>query len=137
MTSAVSAQQPATTAHPASTAHPAAQKDVVMPLEERNHSGVHGNVTLHPQGNQTWINVSMFSGPEHLRPKLELHPGADCNGAAMSSRPIVLNPINTGQTSKTFVSVPLESFKGKDFVVAVRDSTTRQQAVEACAHLRR
>ncbi len=122
---------------PAPKSSAAATSDIVVPLQERNASGVSGTVTLHPQGNQTMINVSMFAGPQNLRPTLELRPGADCNGASLAStRPIILNPINTGQVSQTFVSVPIESFQKNNFIVAVRDSTTRQQALQACAQLK-
>ncbi|HXP92643.1 MAG TPA: hypothetical protein VN905_04175 [Candidatus Binatia bacterium] len=122
---------------PAPKSSGAAKSDIVVPLQQRNASGVSGTVTLHSQGNQTMINVSMFSGPQNLRPKLELRPGADCNGPTMAStRPIILNPVNTGQVSQTFVSVPIESFKNNNFIVAVRDSTTQQQVLQACAQLK-
>lgn len=110
--------------------------DIVVPLQERHGSGVAGTVTLHPQGNKTMIDVTMFSGPPHLRPKLTLRGGGDCTDARLAStQPIPLNPINTGHVSRTFVQMPIAAFSKSSFVVDVRDATTRQQALEGCAQL--
>jgi hypothetical protein len=115
-----------------------APKDVVVPIQARHGSGVAGTVTLHPDGHRTMINVNMFSGPAHLRPKLVLLNGRDCTEARLAStKPIPLNPVNTGQVSRTFVEMPIESFGKSNYVVAVRDATTRQQALEGCAQLGR
>jgi hypothetical protein len=116
----------------------AARQDVVVPLEQRHASGVKGNVTLHPQGSGTVIKVNMFSGPPALRPVLTIGNGDNCPDVeAASARPIRLKPINTGQTSRTFVAIPFDSFRKSNFVLDVRDATTRAQALEACARLAR
>jgi hypothetical protein len=108
--------------------------DITVPLQERHGSGIHGTVTLHPQGKKTMVDVSMFSGPKHLRPALELYNGQDCVGTR-PNKAIPLNPINTGQVSRTFVDIPFSAFRSRDFVVDVRDATQRAQASEACARV--
>lgn len=134
----VSASLGASAQTPGPKASHAHTGDIVVPLQERHGSGVAGTVTLHPQGNKTMINVTMFSGPPHLRPTLTLRGGGDCTDARLAStRPIPLNPVNTGQVSRTFIEMPIESFNKSNFVIDVRDATTRQQALEGCARLGR
>jgi hypothetical protein len=112
--------------------------DIVVPIHERHGSGVRGQVTVHPQGHSTVVRVNMFAGPAALRPKLSLEGGNDClDSRAAATRPIPLNPISTGQVSRTFVSIPIESFRKSNFVVDVRDATNRQRYVEGCAQLGR
>lgn len=121
----------------ASTAAAQQQQDVVVPIHDANHSGVHGEVRLHAQGKGTMVRVNMFGGPEHLRPKLTLESGTTCSSSIVAgTHPMPLNPVSNGQVSRTFISVPLQSLTSSDFVVAVRDSTTRQQFIEGCAPLR-
>jgi hypothetical protein len=116
----------------------AQQHDVIVPIHQTNHSGVHGEVRLHAQGHGTMVRVNMFGGPEHLRPKLTLEHGRTCSNAVVAGmHPMPLNPVSSGQVSRTFVSIPLQSLSSSDFVVAVRDSTTRQQFAEGCAQLGR
>lgn len=114
----------------------AAQQDVVVPIHQTNRSGVRGEVRLHAQGHGTMVRVNMFGGPEHLRPKLTLEHGQTCTNAVVAgAHPMPLNPVSSGQVSRTFVAVPLQSLTSSNFVVAVRDATTRQQFAEGCAQL--
>jgi hypothetical protein len=120
------AQQPTPAPHAANTRH--------ATLQERHHSGTHGDVTLIPHGNKT--EVQLHLAKQHSRPAaVTLHSGQDCLdtiGPAAMSFP--LNPIN-GTASNTLISVPLSSIGSKHFVVDVRNATHRAAFAEACAKL--
>ncbi len=109
---------------------------VSVPLEARHESGVHGTVTLSPQGNSTIVHVTM-SPPRAGRAIVTLRSGSDCQDAVAASSSIPLAPVLSGQPSRTIVAIPIASFKKSNFVVDVRDMTTREQFVQACAHLGR
>jgi hypothetical protein len=105
-----------------------------VPLQERHHSGMEGNVTLSPAGEQTKVTVLVPERPS-TPANLTLHSGADCTDIlGPSVRAIPLNPIN-GLASSTLISVPLGAFRSHHFVVDVRNATTRSQFSEACARI--
>jgi hypothetical protein len=120
----------------ASTPTPAATgRSMTVPLEERNGSRVHGTVTLTAQGPKTIVHVYATNFAA-LRSSLSLAVGTNCQDAPGGAvAPIPLNPISAGQVSHTIVAIPIESFKNKNFAVSVRDATTRQQLLAACARI--
>lgn len=81
------------------------------------------------------VSVSVSNAPTTPR-SVTIHSGKDCQDPLVSSAgAIPLQPLSGGQVSRTIVSVPIQSFKSSNFVVAVRDATARQQALEACARM--
>lgn len=99
-------------------------------------SKARGTVKVEPHGNQTLVRVTLFNS-DYLKAPLTLHEGSDCGDAALGGvHPIPLNPVGTGQSSQTLISVPLENLRSQNFVIDLRNATQRSQFVEGCARLR-
>lgn len=108
--------------------------DVVVPLEARDRSRVRGSVTLHPSGKATTIEVTMFNDRALIKPNVLLYAGTDCVASQPAAIRYRLNPVNSGQTSRTVVELPIEKIE-THYVIDVRDATQRAAAADACARI--
>ena len=103
-------------------------------LQERHGSGVHGEVTLIPQGSKTDVKLNVTT-PHNEPVTITIHSGRDCQDVLGPVSPtFTLNPVTHNQ-SNTIIAVPLSSIGSKNFVVDVRNATTRKSFAEACAQL--
>jgi len=102
--------------------------------------GGDGSVTLQPIGRtrtRIVLRVPAAAGKENAR----IYRGRDCNDQRhLADSLVALAPLNSAGTgapvSQTIVSLPIERLTS-DYVVDVRNQTTRSQVAAACAHLGR
>jgi hypothetical protein len=116
-----------------------AAKEVLVKLEQLNSSTMTGSITMREIGRtRTMVRVQLDNPAGHPT-VLGVVRGQDCQGNILSSRAsaIPLNPINSSQLSETIVNLPLSELSSRDYLIAIQNSTAREQAVEACARLNR
>jgi hypothetical protein len=106
--------------------------DYTVPMRELTGSGVSGKVTLHPQGPKTLVSVYVFGSRKHKH-RFNLKSGSDCMRSGTGT--VALKPAVPGQPSQTIVSVPIENFTSKDYVIDMQNATAERQFEEACAKL--
>jgi hypothetical protein len=107
--------------------------DYTVPMRELEASGETGSITLHPEGPKTLVTIYVNSRHRHHH-RFSLKSGSDCANASASNA-VPLKPALTGQPSQTLVSLPIENFSSKNYVVDMQNDTERRQFEEACAHL--
>lgn len=117
-------------------AHQPHVRSHAVPSKQRHAAKNAMKVTLTPRGTKTLVGVQFLQRPTMQRMHMSLHNGKDCHDAGgSSSRDVALNPIGTGQISRTLVAIPFKAFSDGHYMVDVRDATSRAQAVEACARV--
>ena len=137
-TAALAASTPSPSEQSAEAARKAtaAAQKVDIALESR--TGANGKVTLQRIGRtRTRVTVTIPGGTDRT---ITLHRGTDCTDPHYAgATAIALAPMNsTGANppvSETIVELPLETLTSRDYVVDVRNATTRREFAEACARL--
>jgi hypothetical protein len=107
--------------------------DYTVPMRELEGSAQTGKIVLHRQGLGTLVTVYVF-GNGRRKYKFNLKSGSDCAHASAANA-VALKPAVPGQPSQTLVSVPLENFTSKNYVVDMQNATAERQFREACARL--
>jgi hypothetical protein len=107
--------------------------DYTVPMRELEGSGETGKIMLHPEGLNTLVTVYVNGRHRHHH-RFTLKSGSDCANASASNA-VPLKPAITGQPSQTLVSLPIENFSSKNYVIDMQNATERRQFEEACAHL--
>jgi hypothetical protein len=107
--------------------------DYTVPMKELQGSGESGNVTLHPQGMSTLVRVYVFGSHRHKH-RFNLRSGSDCVNAGATNA-VPLKPAVPGEASETLVSVPIENFSSKSYVIDMENATNERQFPEACAKI--
>jgi hypothetical protein len=107
--------------------------DYTVPMRELEGSNTTGKVTLHRQGMSTLVTVYVF-GNGHHKYRFNLKSGSDCVHASAAGA-VALKPAVPGQPSQTLVSVPIENFSSKNYVIDMQNATAENQFKEACARL--
>jgi hypothetical protein len=111
---------------------------VTRTISARNSSGMNGSVRLYPIGHTRTRIVIILpkAGPNE---RLSLYRGADCSDSVTRARALALAPLNNAAAnapqSSTIVNLPLNELASSDYVVDVRNSTSRATYAEACSHL--
>ena len=101
-------------------------------------SGGSGSVTLQRIG-RTRTRIVLRVPPAARNESARLYRGRDCNDQRhLADSLVALAPINSAGSgapvSQTIVSLPIERLTS-DYVVDVRNRTSRSQVAAACAHL--
>jgi hypothetical protein len=107
--------------------------DYTVPMRELEGSNMAGKVTLHRQGMSTLVTVYVFGNGRH-KFRFNLKSGSDCAHASAAGA-VALKPAVPGQPTQTLVSVPIENFSSKNYVIDMQDATAENQFREACARL--
>jgi hypothetical protein len=107
--------------------------DYTVPMRELEGSGEEGKITLHPEGLNTLVTVYV-NGKHRHHHRFSLKSGSDCANAGATNA-VPLKPAITGEPSQTLVSLPIENFSSKNYVIDMQNATERRQFEEACAHL--
>jgi len=127
------------TAAAAAAAATSAAKKVLVAIEQRNGSQTGGTVTLQVIGrSRTRVHVQL-TNPSGRPLILAIVRGSDCldNRQSALASTIPLNAVNSSQVSETIVEVPLSNLTSSNYLVQIRDATTRRQITQACARLAR
>jgi hypothetical protein len=107
--------------------------DFTVPMRELEGSGENGKVILHPEGLNTLVTVYVNGRHRHHH-RFSLKSGSDCANASASNA-VPLKPAVPGQPSQTLVTLPIENFSSKNYVIDMQNDTERRQFSEACARL--
>lgn len=107
--------------------------DYTVPMRELQGTDESGKIMLHPEGPKTLVTVYVNGRHRHHH-RFTLKSGSDCANAGATNA-VPLRPAITGQPSQTLVSLPIENFASKNYVIDMQNATERRQFEEACAHL--
>ena len=126
----------ATTPQAVQAAHAATQAARVITFHL--NGGGNGSITLQRIG-RTRTRIVLRVPAAAANESARLYRGRDCNDQRhLADSLVALAPINSAGTgapvSQTIVSLPIERLTS-DYVVDVRNRTTRSQVAAACAHL--
>ncbi len=97
---------------------------VTIELEEVSRSGISGEVTLTPDGDQTSVDMTLVGEVEGNHPT-HIHTGTCFNFDPNPLYPletVVLEPVNDSGVSETTVDVSLEELESSDYVILVHRS---------------
>jgi ApbE superfamily uncharacterized protein (UPF0280 family) len=106
-------------------------------FDDMTLAGAHGSILLYPIGRtRTRIVITVPQGSQY---NYTMYPGSECsNNRMMAAAAVRLKPTNMaavgGSQSDTIVALPIEKVTS-NYVVDVRNATTKAQAVAACAKL--
>ena len=116
-----------------------AAKRVTVALERAGGSTTGGTVSLQVIGRtRTRVRVQL-TNPSGRPLSLAIVRGSDCqdNRLATLASAIPLRAVDASHVSDTVVAVPMSSLTASNYLVQVRDATTRAGITQACAHLAR
>jgi hypothetical protein len=112
---------------------------VTRTISARNGSGMSGSISLYQIGHtRTRIVITLPKAGANER--LSLYRGADCYDSITRARSLLaLAPLNSAGAnapqSSTIVNLPINELESSDYVVDVRNSTSRATYAEGCGRL--